>query len=640
MKKLYSAYFKKVVLLTTDLCFVLLSLPVALYIRFEPWSLSGIWFIVTSHHYALVFLSYLFAFFFLRTYRTIVRLANLSTALRVLASVLLGGTISYILANHIVSIPLLPRSVYIIQMLLVAPACLFSRFSIRIVNRISLPSREGIPTLVYGAGLTTDRFLPFVLQHQKEQIRVVGLIDDDRAKHRSEVQGIRVRGGRSDIPRLVARYKVEQVILSMPTLTGAKLREVVDFLYEQNLKVKILPTVESYVNAVNTKELDIRDLNIEDLLRRPSRHIDKNAISRILNGKTVLVTGGGGSIGSELVRQIASMGPSTLIVNDASEFALYNITEEIRAKYPSLNFVAHLGNVADRKICENLFAAQPINAVFHACAYKHVPLVEENVCAAIRNNVLSARNVFELASGSGAERVVLISSDKAVRPTNVMGATKRICELLALWYAAMQTGQTQCAFSAVRFGNVLGSSGSVVPKFVEQIRAGGPVTITHPNITRFFMLIPEAVSLVLQAATASASGEIFVLDMGEPIRIVDMARDLIRLMGKRPDVDVKIAFTGLRPGEKLYEELQLETENIQSVTEDFFKLVRVAEPQANFMEQIESMLSSALIGDHLAAKECLFSVVRRYESDIQPVDAAAATTSSAQVLPISGALGR
>jgi len=369
------------------------------------------------------------------------------------------------------------------------------------------------------------------------------------------------------------------------------------------------------------------------LLRRPPRSINKIAVAKILRGKTVLVTGGGGSIGSELVRQIAALEPSRLIVNDVSEFSLYQITEEIRGKYPSLELVSNLANMADARACAQLFAVHRIDAVFHACAYKHVPLVEENVCSAILNNILSAKNVFEQAIESGAERVVLISSDKAVRPTNVMGATKRVCELLALWYAENQTQKHKCAFSAVRFGNVLGSSGSVVPKFVEQIRAGGPVTVTHPDITRFFMLIPEAVSLVLQAATASVSGEIFVLNMGEPIKIADMARDLIRLMGKQYGQEIKIEYSGLRPGEKLYEELQLETENIETVTEDFFKLARLSVPKQDFIISIEDILSRAEDHNAREARKLLFSLIEGYEtSGTSEVDKLAGETER-HVLP-------
>jgi len=613
--QLTKRYMKKLILLASDLVFVCVALPLALYIRLEPSAFLQALNSLSLTHLAVVFFSHLFAFSAFRTYRTIVRLANLFTALRVALAVFLGAVLSFLIANFIVAAPLLPRSTYLIQMLLVVPLCLSTRFSIRIFTRYSRGAEEGIPTLVYGAGLTTDRFLPFVLQHQKNEIRVVGLIDDDPAKRGSEVQGIRVRGNRSAIPKLVAKYAVKQVILAMPSATGAQLRSIVDSLYELNLKVKILPAVEDYVNSAEKKELEFRDINIEDLLRRPPRNINKIAVAKILRGKTVLVTGGGGSIGSELVRQIAALEPSRLIVNDVSEFSLYQITEEIRGKYPSLELVSNLSNMADARACAQLFAAHRIDAVFHACAYKHVPLVEENVCSAILNNILSAKNVFEQAIESGAERVVLISSDKAVRPTNVMGATKRVCELLALWCAENQTQKHKCAFSAVRFGNVLGSSGSVVPKFVEQIRAGGPVTVTHPDITRYFMLIPEAVSLVLQAATASVSGEIFVLNMGEPIKIVDMAKDLIRLMGKQYATDIKIEYSGLRPGEKLYEELRLENENIIAVTEDFFKLERFTRPDTNFITEVNNIICAAQsYGESRTLREVVSAFVKKYES--------------------------
>jgi FlaA1/EpsC-like NDP-sugar epimerase len=620
LKKLYRAYSLKLLLLSLDLVLVLLSLPAALFVRLDfygfviwlPW--------IRVNHFIVVAGCYFVSFLLFRTYRTILSLANLYTALRVGGACLLGAVASYTFVSHVFALPALPRATYLIQVLILVPLLIGYRFSWRIGDRLFAKKAHGARTLIYGAGEATNRFLPTMLR-MREDMRIVGIVDDNPSKRGSEVQGVKVRGSGRDIARLVRKYGIEQVLLAMPSVTGSNLRKIVDELYDLNLKVRVLPAPEAYVKSSEGPTIsDIRDLNIEDLLRRAPRSINKSAIESILKGRSVLVTGGGGSIGSELVRQIASMGPAKLIVNDASEFALYNISEEIKQKHPLLCFVSHLGNMSNIQVAKNLFEQHRIQAVFHACAYKHVPLVEENVCAAISNNLLSARNVFELANQHGCERVVLISSDKAVRPTNAMGATKRICELLALSYASRQSAEHKCAFAAVRFGNVLGSSGSVVPKFVEQIRSGGPVTITHPNITRFFMLIPEAVSLVLQAATESSSGEIFILNMGEPIKITDMAYDLIRLMGKRPEIDVKVTFTGLRPGEKLYEELQLETENIQSITEDFFKLVRVAEPASNFLDEVASMLACAETGNSSAAREMLFNIVRKYETST-PVNA-------------------
>ena len=625
LSQLVRAYTKKSILLGSDLFLVLLTFPLALFIRLDPYVFPIVFKTVTVQHFAVIFLSYFFSFMVFRAYRTIIRLANLYTALRVCLAVVLGACITYIVGQFIVPLPPLPRSTYFIQMLLLLPACLVSRFSIRIVERFRNRQNTGVHTLVYGAGLTTDRFLPIVLK-QKNEIKVFGIIDDDLAKRGSEIQGIKILGGLNDVPRLVKKYSIELIILSIPSVPGERVREITDVLYAQQLQVKVLPAPEAYLNQFNNKQIDIRDLNIEDLLRRAPRNIDRSAIARIIKGKSVLVTGGGGSIGSELVRQIAAMEPENLIVNDASEFALYTITEEIQKKFPYLKYSAHLGSLADTQVCSGLFEKSSFDIIFHACAYKHVPLVEDNISAAILNNVMSAKNVFEFSARKNVGRVVLISSDKAVRPTNVMGATKRVAELLAVWYSANQTNSKQCAFSAVRFGNVLGSSGSVVPKFVEQIKAGGPIQITHPDITRYFMLIPEAVSLVLQAATASTSGEIFVLNMGEPIKITDMAKDLARLMGKRINHDINIEFTGLRPGEKLYEELHLDAENLNAVTSDFYKLDKAIIPASNFIHHIEHLLSYASKNDDRSAKDKLFKLVVEHETELAFLDSAISST--------------
>lgn len=608
-------YLRKLILIGSDMLFVCLTLPLALSLRLDTDAFLETTSALNAANWLVIFFSYLLSFVLFRTYRTIVRLANLFTALRVSAAVLLGATFSFIIANYSAISPVLPRSTYPIQMLLVAPLCLTSRFAIRIFSRYTNRKTKGIPTLVYGAGLTTDRFLPYLLQHQRDAIKIIGIIDDDPAKIGSEVQGVRVKGNRRDIPQIVTKYGVKQVVLAMPSISGEHLRKIIDSLYKLDLKVKILPAVEDYVNGIVSNRIAPRDINIEDLLRRPSRKINKKAVQEIICGKTVLITGGGGSIGAEIVRQVVSLEPTCIIVNDASEHALYQITEEIQNKYSKIRMIACLGSMADESICKKLFTNWKIDVVFHACAYKHVPLVETNVVSAIFNNIESAKNVFEYASKTGTERVVLISSDKAVRPTNVMGATKRVCELLALWYANSFKNNSNCLITAVRFGNVLGSSGSVVPKFVEQIRAGGPVTVTHPEITRYFMLIPEAVSLVLQAAaTAEKTGEIFVLNMGKPIKISDMAKDIIRLMCNGNEDDIPIKYTGLRPGEKLYEELHLDDESLESISDDFFKLTQAALPGKSFARALKELFVAVLENDECTARERLFGIVRYFEN--------------------------
>jgi FlaA1/EpsC-like NDP-sugar epimerase len=371
--------------------------------------------------------------------------------------------------------------------------------------------------------------------------------------------------------------------------------------------VKIAPEANDYLKANRVPEnIGLRDLKIEDLLRRTPRRVDHEEISSMIYNQHVLVTGGGGSIGSELCRQIIAMDPKTLIVNDASEFNLYTITEELKLNFPNKRILAVLGDLSHADVCENIFAGQKIDLIFHAAAYKHVPLVEENVNAALRNNICGTYNLFKAAWTKEVKRVVLVSSDKAVNPTNVMGATKRACELIGLWFS-QSSGRT--IFSAVRFGNVLGSSGSVIPRFIKQIRAGGPVSITHPEITRYFMLIPEAVSLVLQASRSSNSGDLYVLDMGDPIKILDLARDLIGIMGLKEGVDIEIEFTGLRAGEKMFEELYLDEEGLERVSSDFYRVASKVPLTPAFGQKLHNLIENIKVRNSTENRKALFDLI-------------------------------
>lgn len=612
MKLVIRTFAKRLVLLAADLFLVAITLPLALFLRLEQEYFSTYFPLLNLSYYSTALACYLISFLIFKPYRTILRLANLFTALRVAVAVVAGSVLFFSVAQFFQLAPI-PRSVYIIQILLLVPACLMTRFSLRIVDRVlHFQPSTGVRTLIYGAGLTTDRILPMILK-VRDQYNVLGIIDDDAGKRGSDVQGIRVLGSGKDVERLVEKLGITHVILSMPSLQGDKVRQIVKKLYNLELSVKILPSPQAYIDDSNLSTLTVRDIDIEDLLRRSPRKLDKGAIANLVQNKSVVVTGAGGSIGSELARQIASFSPNQLILNDTSEYGLYTITEELAAKYPNLKLVPYLANMTDENLCAALFEQNRIEIVFHACAYKHVPMLEENIISGVRNNLESADNVFGCARRSGVDKVILISSDKAVRPTNVMGATKRACELLALWHSQQIDNQT--SFNCVRFGNVLGSSGSVLPKFMEQVRKGGPITITHPDITRYFMLIPEAVSLVLQAATAEGRFGTYLLNMGEPIRIVDMAKDLLQLMGKQFDKDIKIVFTGLRPGEKLHEELNLECEELMPISEDFSKIVNQAVLKEDFRERITRLKEQCLAGNKNNVKQELFKIIRTYEID-------------------------
>ncbi len=381
-------------------------------------------------------------------------------------------------------------------------------------------------------------------------------MDDDRSKHGHRLCDLPVHGSLASIKDLVLRYDVEEVIIAMPRATGTVVRQVVKAAMEAGVQTRTVPGIFDIISG-RVAVASLREVEIQDLLRREPIQTDLEQVRVLATGETVLVTGAGGSIGSELCRQLARLEPAQVLVMGHGENSIFDVMAELTERYPHLEAVPIIGDVRNRERMRQIFERYRPYAVFHAAAHKHVPLMEENVAEAITNNVLGTRNVAELSAEFGVEHFVLISTDKAVRPTNVMGATKRVAEQI-VQEVAESTGRN---FVAVRFGNVLGSRGSVVPTFLRQIQTGGPVTVTHPEMRRYFMTIPEAVQLVLQAGAIGKGGEVFVLDMGEPVKILDLATDLIRLSGLEVGSDVEIRFTGTRPGEKLYEELFFDSES-------------------------------------------------------------------------------
>lgn len=459
-----------------------------------------------------------------------------------------------------------PRSYWILYWLLFTGGAITMRIVMRdlLIHQIELRNTKNIvgdhnsanTTLIYGAG-SSGLTLLMALRNDS-RFRVIGYLDDDPSLHGRTLQN-QVIYAPDKLPSLIEKYSIEQVLLAMPSIPRHRKRNLVDNLTHHGIKVLSIPSLGQLASGARTVS-DLKDVSIEDLLgREPSNPITE-LLSISVQGQTVLVTGAGGSIGSELCRQIAGLGVKRLVILELNEFALYSIKRELTKIISEEKLSAVLGNVCDRHLLERLCSEYSIHTIFHAAAYKHVPLVEENICAGVSNNVLGTLSVINAAKYCGVKRVMLISTDKAVRPTNVMGASKRICELL-IQSAADNSSSGDTIFSMVRFGNVLGSSGSVIPLFHEQIQRGGPVTVTHPSVTRYFMTIPEAVQLVLQSTGMAKGGDVFILDMGEPVRIADLARQMIELSGLRvrdestPDGDISIEFTGLRPGEKLYEEL-------------------------------------------------------------------------------------
>ena len=437
--------------------------------------------------------------------------------------------------------------------------------------------------LIIGAGMGAREIIIAIKNNMRDKYNIVGIIDDDISKINHYILGVKVLGTRYDIPKIAKEKNVDLIFFAINKIDAVSRRKILEICQETGIKTRVLPTTEEVINKQGAMN-SLRDVQIEDLLGRDPVHLDNKNINSLIKNKTVLVTGGGGSIGSELCRQIVKYDPKRLVILDIYENNLYDIEMELRAEYPKLNLEAIVASVRDKARLNNVFETYKPEIVFHAAAHKHVPLMEKSPLEAIHNNVFGTYNVVNCADEYGVEKFVLISTDKAVNPTNIMGASKRVCEMIV--QAKNKVSKTE--YVAVRFGNVLGSNGSVIPLFKKQIERGGPVTVTHKDITRFFMTIPEAVQLILQAVTYAKGGEIFVLDMGEPVKIYDLAVSLIKLLGYEPNVDIPIEITGLRPGEKLYEEILMSEEGLTSTKHD---KIFISKPMHMEMTELEEKLN-------------------------------------------------
>lgn len=460
-----------------------------------------------------------------------------------------------------------PRSFPVLNIMFLAFVLVMERFSYRFLRAFRAGRRWGdsrVNTLLIGGGVAGATVLRELNTSTLSHNMVVCIVDDDPSKWGMKLNGVPVVGGRDKIAEAVSRYNIREIIFAIPTCSGDERRKILRICQETACVTKTLPGLTEIANG-EVKIQTLRNVSIEDLLGRDSVEVNMEEIGSYITGKTVLVTGGGGSIGSELCRQVAAREPKRLIIFDIYENNAYNIQQELKRECPYLDLVVLIGSVRDEARVEQVFALYKPQVVYHAAAHKHVPLMEDSPNEAVKNNVFGTYHVVRAADRHKVETFVLISSDKAVNPTNVMGATKRICEMIVQMYSRTSV---HTKFVAVRFGNVLGSNGSVIPLFRKQIENGGPVTVTHKDIIRYFMTIPEAVSLVMQAGGYAKGGEVFVLDMGDPVRIDDLARNMIRLSGLEPDVDIQIVYTGLRPGEKLFEELLLSEEGLQKTPND------------------------------------------------------------------------
>jgi len=529
-----------------------------------------------------------FVFWRFGLYRGVWRYASLPDLKRILFAVGVGAMATALLLHLLLLGDLVPRSVLLLDPVLLLLIMGGSRFAYRTWKEhrlYGITKREGNPVLVLGAGDTAVNLLKEL--ERSQEWRVVGLLDDDPEKQGSLILGVKVMGKLEALPGLARELGTGHAIIAMPSASHTVRRRAADFCNAAGLKILTVPSFDDLMSGKVTVS-SIRRVELDDLLGRDPVKLDAAGLRGWLAGRVVMITGAGGSIGAELCRQVARFAPQKLVLFELNEFALYTIEQEFAEHHPQLQLVCAIGDVKDAARVEQVIGAHAPSVIFHAAAYKHVPLMEnENAWQAVQNNVTGTLVIARAAAARGVEKFVLISTDKAVNPANVMGASKRLAEMIC---QSLQRSDGM-RFVMVRFGNVLGSTGSVIPKFREQIARGGPVTVTHPEVTRYFMSIPEAVQLVLQAGLMGEGGEIFVLDMGEPVKIADLAGDMIRLSGFS-EQDVKIVYTGLRPGEKLYEEPLARDENLLPTPHPKLKVARAHQENSDWLPRLDSWLLS------------------------------------------------
>lgn len=580
--------FKRIILIVYDIIAVVAASLLALFIRFEGRYIEiPREYISRSLQYIpVIIVITLIIFYGFRLYSSLWTYAGAPELINITFASALSAMVQ-MMVMFFFDVRM-PRSYYILYGVSLWILVFLSRFSYRGIRTLIKRQANGENTsrvLLVGAGAAGNMLVKEIRNSNYVSKQVVCIVDDDKSKEGSYLHGVKVLGNRQNIPELVKRYRIDEIIIAMPSAPAKEIKEVLDVCKETGCELKRLPGVYQLVNgAVGISKL--KEVDVNDLLGREPVKVDLSTILNYVSGKTVLVTGGGGSIGSEICRQVAEHHPRMLVLVDIYENTTYDIQNELKNKYPELNLVVLIASVRNTKRMDMIFETYRPDIVYHAAAHKHVPLMEDSPNEAVKNNVLGTWKVVQAADKWKVKRFVMISTDKAVNPTNIMGATKRICEMIIQTYNT----RSKTEFVAVRFGNVLGSNGSVIPLFKKQIEQGGPVTVTHPDIIRYFMTIPEAVSLVLQAGAYAKGGEIFVLDMGEPVKIADLARNLILLSGHKPDEDIQIVYTGLRPGEKLYEEMLMHEEGLQE-TEN--KLIHIGKPikmdEEHFLLQLENL---------------------------------------------------
>lgn len=641
-------HFVTAYLVLFDVFAMNLSYFLALWLRFDGlFTRIEVDYLNAYIHFVPIYtIAAVLVFFIFRLYQSIWRFASFNE----LSYCLLANLVTAFL--HMVGITVLFHRMPIVYYLGGALMQFFLTISVRFSYRFILLLRkksgmdaEGAPksrVMLIGAGAAGQLILRDSIVAPECNDHICCIIDDNPNKWNRFIENVPVVGGRDDILLNVEKYKIDKIFLAIPSASAEEKRDILNICQETSCELKQLPGIYQLVNGDITVGR-MQDVSVEDLLGREPIRADLDEVFRFLTGKTILVTGGGGSIGSELCRQIASHSPKQLIIFDVYENNAYAIQMELKDQYPNLNLTVLIGSVRDSKRINQVFAEYRPDVVYHAAAHKHVPLMEDSPCESIKNNAIGTYKTAYAAMLNGCKRFVLISTDKAVNPTNIMGASKRLCEMviqtfdrmikegraseLPLLRAHMDdemgsiSGQAEMVvqpcteFVAVRFGNVLGSNGSVIPRFKKQIEKGGPVTVTHPDIIRYFMTIPEAVSLVLQAGTYARGGEIFVLDMGAPVKIDTLARNLIRLSGLRPDVDIEITYTGLRPGEKLYEEKLMAEEGLQRTKNDLIHIGKPIPFDADvFLVQLQQLMNAA----YEECEEDIFQMVAQVVTTYHP----------------------
>ncbi len=587
-----------IALVFLDVISIFVASFAAIYIRFD-FSFSAIpEMFMDRFEINLPFILLITLLFFViwKLYKSVWRYASATELYNIIAAVTCS-TLGILIFSYAIGQPM-PRSYYILYWFLIFGTTCAIRFSyriLRIINmkRTSMKNADLSNVMVIGAGAAADAILKEIMNSSYLTMKVVCIVDDNPGCKGKLLRGVPIIGGREMIADAVSDYDIDEIIFAIPSASNKVKKELLDICKETGCKMRTLPGIYQLING-EVSVAKLKEVDIEDLLGRNPIEIDTQEVLRSVRGKTILVTGGGGSIGSELCRQIAANNPKRLILVDIYENSAYDVQQELMLQYPALDLVVLIGSVRNTNRINAIFEEYRPEIVYHAAAHKHVPLMETSPNEAIKNNVFGTYKTAMAAIEYGVQKFVLISTDKAVNPTNIMGASKRMCEMMI----QMLNGRSTTNFVAVRFGNVLGSNGSVIPLFKKQIESGGPVTVTHPDIIRYFMTIPEAVSLVLEAGAYAKGGEIFVLDMGEPVKILDLAENLIKLSGYKVGEDIEIVFTGLRPGEKMYEELLMKEEGMKTTAN---KMIFVGKPiefdEAEFESHLNALQETILAGE-------------------------------------------